>query len=361
MKTIELPNRTEMMRAFEARDASYDGVFVTGVKTTGIFCRPTCPARKPLVQNIVFFATPREAVVAGFRPCRRCRPLETAGACPDWLAPLVDAVEDEPGRRWKDEDLRRMGLAPDRVRRWFKKEYGLTFQGYSRVRRLGNAIGRLQVGDGVAQSAFDGGYESLSGFNDAVRRIHGSPPSGLRDARTLLATRIPTPLGPIVACADDEALCLLEFADRRMLNTQLRRIQKRFDAVVVPGRNDVLSGVAAELDRYFSGTLTSFATPLRLNGTPFQESVWRALLEIPYGKTVAYSFIAERIGQPEAVRAVARANGDNRIAIIVPCHRVIGKDGSLTGYGGGLWRKKRLLDLERGQLTLGDELSSSPD
>ena len=364
MHTIEprsrqLPSRSEMIRAFESRDSSYDGIFVTGVKTAWIFCRPTCSAKKPFVENIEFFVSPREALFAGFRPCKRCKPMESAAQPPEWLTPLLEKIEGDPSRRWQDGDLREFGLQPDRVRRWFKKHHEMTFQAYSRARRLGTALGQLQLGEEVTSAAYEAGFESLSGFNDAVQRLHGTAPSNLRESRTLWTTRLPTPLGPMIACATNEALCLLEFADRRMLETQLKRTQKRLDAVLVPGENDVLQAVAEELKKYFSARLQTFSTPLELKGTPFQEEVWRQLLEIPFGTTTSYVELAESIGHPKAVRAVARANGDNRMAIIIPCHRVIGKDGTLTGYGGGLWRKRRLLDLETGQLVLGEELESS--
>ena len=134
--TTELPTPKIMLAAFLRRDPTFDGVFVTGVSTTGIFCRPTCPARKPRPEHLSFFGTPREALLAGFRPCKRCRPLEPAGAPPDWLRPLLDAVEDDPERRWSDEDVRARGLSPERVRRWFKRHHGMTFQAYSRARRI---------------------------------------------------------------------------------------------------------------------------------------------------------------------------------------------------------------------------------
>lgn len=236
----------------------------------------------------------------------------------------------------------------------------MTFQAYNRARRLGTAMGQLQLGSDVTTVAFENGFESLSGFNDAVRRQHDMTPSNLRKARKLSITRLPTPLGSMLACASEDALCLLEFADRRMLETQLKRTQKALGALLVPGDNDVLRLVSEELDSYFRGKLQHFTVPLETTGTPFQEQVWHALLKIPYGTTTSYGALSERIGKPTAMRAVARANGDNRIAIIIPCHRVIGKDGTLTGYGGGLWRKRRLLDIEMGQLSLGDTLVESP-
>jgi AraC family transcriptional regulator of adaptative response/methylated-DNA-[protein]-cysteine methyltransferase len=177
-------------------------------------------------------------------------------------------------------------------------------------------------------------------------------PEAATAPRVVKLSRVPTPLGPMVAGATEEALCLLEFADRRMLETQLERVRKRLGAVVVSGETEVTRQVAEELESYFGGRLREFTVPLDTSGTELQEAVWAELRTIPYGSTRSYGEQARRVGRPEAVRAVARANGDNRIAIIVPCHRVIGADGSLTGYGGGLWRKRSLLELEAGQGSL---------
>lgn len=348
-----LPPPERLWRAFVDRDPAWDGVFFTGVRTTGIFCRPTCPARKPLRENVEFYATIPEALFAGYRPCRRCRPMRPRGMPPDWLDGLLQSLEEDPAGRLRDADLRDRGLDPARVRRWFKKHYGMTFHAYQRARRLGHALGQLSLGDDIVSTAYRNGFASLSGFNDAVGRLAGRSPGRARDARVVHVTRIPTPLGPMLAGATEDALCLLEFADRRILETQLQRVADRFDAVLVPGETAITRQVADELGRYFDGALTRFDVPLQTPGTEFQQAVWTALRDVPYGQTVSYGEQARRIGRPDAVRAVARANGDNRIAIIIPCHRVVGADGSLTGYGGGLWRKKRLLELERGEISLG--------
>jgi AraC family transcriptional regulator of adaptative response/methylated-DNA-[protein]-cysteine methyltransferase len=160
-------------------------------------------------------------------------------------------------------------------------------------------------------------------------------------------TRIETPLGPMLTGATAEGICLLEFVDRRMIETQLEHLRTLFRAALVPGSSPHFDTMSDELRRYFDGRLRRFETPLDMRGTPFQRKVWSALLTIPYGETRSYSEQARIVGDPAAVRAVARANGDNRIAVVIPCHRVVGADGSLTGYGGGLWRKRWLLDLER--------------
>ena len=348
MNTHTLPGRGEMIAAFLSRDGSYDGVFFTGVRTTGIFCRPTCSAKKPRKENVDFYPTTREALLAGFRPCKRCRPMEPPGSLPDWLDTLMKDFEAEPERRWTDRDLRSLGLSPERVRRWFQSNHGMTFHAYSRVRRLGLALGQIQQGSGVSRAAFSTGYESLSGFNEAFKRFVGQAPRDVKSSTVVTVNRIPTPLGPMVAGAVDDALCLLEFADRRMLETQLVRLQKHLDCVFVPGTSDVFDRLAYELNAYFRGEHTEFSVSLVTPGTPFQQQVWASLRAIPAGTTRSYGEIAREIGRPTAVRAVARANGDNRIAILIPCHRVIGADGKLTGYGGGLWRKQRLLDVEAG-------------
>ncbi len=353
MITSTLPPRDEMLRAFQQRDSSYEGVFVTAVKTTGIFCRPTCTARRPKEENVEFFASPRDALFAGYRPCLRCSPLEIAGSAPDWLRPAIDAVAAEPERRWRDADLVAMGISPERVRRWFKTHHEMTFQAYCRARRLGAALRQIGEGENVTNAAFDQGWESLSAFTEAFRRVFGAPPADASRSLTPLFTRrILTPIGPMVACATADALCLLEFAERRMLEGQLRRVRRALDAVPTPGNNDVLEQTAVELDAYFSGSLQRFTVPIAQPGSEFQQKVWARLVEIPFGKTTTYGTVARELGLPKHPRAVASAVGDNALGIIVPCHRVVGANGDLTGYGGGLWRKRRLLDHEAGARVL---------
>ena len=169
----------------------------------------------------------------------------------------------------------------------------------------------------------------------------------------IVVTLIASPLGPLVAAATDRGLSMLEFAERKKLPQQAEDLRRWFARPVVPGTNRFTDQIARELDEYFAGTRKEFSVPLELGGTPFQEKVWRELLNIPYGTTISYEELARRIGKPTAQRAVGMANGRNRIPIVVPCHRVIQKNGQLRGYGGGLWRKKFLLDLEVGNQELG--------
>jgi AraC family transcriptional regulator, regulatory protein of adaptative response / methylated-DNA-[protein]-cysteine methyltransferase len=356
-----LPPAEEMYEAFVNRDPSYEGVFWTGVTTTGIFCRPECTARKPKRENVVFFRTRREALENGYRPCKICGPMLPKGEYPQWLAELMKEIDGDPDRRFTDADIRERGIDPNRLRRWFKKQYGMTFQAYLRLRRLGRAFGQIQNGGTVIDTAFDAGFESLSGFTEAFKKAFGfSPAVSSTGTPVITLKRLLTPLGPMLAGSisgvaepdgdglSSEQICLLEFVERRMLETQLGRLRKLTGAAFAPGESALLDRLRAELDEYFAGKGKEFTVPLLYAGTPFQEEVWRGLTTIPYGETRSYGEQAEALEKPKAVRAVAKANGDNRISIIIPCHRVIGADGSLTGYGGGIWRKRYLLDLERG-------------
>jgi AraC family transcriptional regulator, regulatory protein of adaptative response / methylated-DNA-[protein]-cysteine methyltransferase len=341
-----LATRDEMVDAFLKSDSSYDGLFYTAVRTTGIFCIPSCPARKPLPQNVEFFDSAREALVSGYRPCKRCKPMEAPGGSPDWVRPLLDAIELDPRRRWRDDDLRELGLEPARVRRHFQAKYGMTFQAHMRARRLGEAFTEIRGGAEIDDVVFESGFESHSGFRSAFERVFGCPPGQAERADCVHMTWIETPIGPVVAGATDRGICMLEYTDRRILEKQLARVRKWSGDAAVPGENAHTFEMRAQLAAYFAGELREFTVPLDVSGTPFQEKVWAALRTIPYGETWSYGDLARKLGKPTATRAVAHANGDNRISIVIPCHRVIGSDGELTGYGGGLWRKRALLERE---------------
>lgn len=343
-----LPPIAEMRRAFLRGDASYDGIFYTGVRTTGIFCRPSCTARKPRSENVEFFASPGEAGFSGYRPCKRCRPLDADGRPPAWVRRLLERVDADPAVRVGAAQLREAGIDPARARRFFMSHYGMTFQAYCRARRLGDAFRFIKEGDAVNDVAAKAGFESESGFRAAFERTFGVAPGAAASGDAILLDWIASPVGPLIAGATDEGICLLEFTDRRMLETQLETVRRRVGPVAVPGRNRWLEQLQQQVGEYFAGKRRQFDLPLVIRGTPFQERVWRALLTIPYGETWSYRDLARRVGSPGATRAVGTANGRNRIAIIIPCHRVVNADGRLGGYGGGVWRKQRLLDLERG-------------
>jgi AraC family transcriptional regulator of adaptative response/methylated-DNA-[protein]-cysteine methyltransferase len=255
----------------------------------------------------------------------------------------------------------------------------MTFHAYARGRRLSGAFQQLRRGARLDEVAMNG-FESHSGFRDAFVRTFGETPGRSRAGDCILVTWIDTPLGPMVAGANEQGICLLEYTDRRMLEGQIATMRARFlrhrrqagaadikhrrqadaadikhrrqagaadRAAVVPGESPLFDRLRAELAEYFAGTRRVFTLPLAAPGTPFQERVWAELLRIPHGQTRCYEDLARAVGVPNAQRAFGRANGLNRIAIVIPCHRVVNKDGKLGGYGGLLWRKAALLHLER--------------
>jgi AraC family transcriptional regulator of adaptative response/methylated-DNA-[protein]-cysteine methyltransferase len=262
--------------ALPALEAAHRGGYLA-VATTGIFCRAGCPAPAPLPGNATRIASAREAVFSGYRPCLRCRPLESA----------TDVTDAE----------RRRG---------------------ARLLAVLSAARRSSAG---------------------TRRRSG------RDA--IVIRMLPTPLGPMLAGATDEGICLLEFTDRPMLPTQLAVLERRIGRPVVAGRHALLDGLAAQLHGYFAGERLAFDLPLASPGSPFQQRVWSALRAIPAGTTISYEELATRAGRPGAQRAAGTANGANRLALLIPCHRVIRKTGETGNYGGGRWRKAWLLDHER--------------
>ncbi|HHK74893.1 MAG TPA: methylated-DNA--[protein]-cysteine S-methyltransferase [Rhizobiales bacterium] len=327
--------------------SDFEGAFITAVKTTGIFCRPSCRARKPKAENVVFYETARQAMQNGYRPCKICKPMEHLDETPDDIKKIIRELHKDPYLRIRDQNLRERGIEPSQIRRWFKKHHGITFHGYQRMLRINAAFNRIQKGETITNTAFDSGYGSLSGFNDGYRSIFGDSASRTRCKTIINITRFTTPIGPMFACATNTGICLLDFTDRRMLESEFKDLCKRLKAVILPGNNPFLEQVQQEIAQYFSGNRKTFSVALHTPGTEFQQAVWKNLCRIPYGETRSYKDQAMALGKPGAVRAVARANGYNRVGIIIPCHRVIGSDGSLVGYGGGLARKKYLLDLER--------------
>ena len=348
MKAPELlPPSDTMYRALVNRDASFEGIFYVGVRTTGIFCRPTCSAKKPARENVDFFATPSEALHGGYRPCLRCQPMDPDKRPPKLIERLREEVERAPGGRLTDKELAAMSIDPSTARRQFKRHYGMTFQAYHRARRMGLALREVRRGGRVDEAKNGSGFESASGFREAFTRIFGDPPTAAKSRAPMFAERIETPLGAMVAVADDEGLRLLEFADRRATERELSILRKRLWTNIVPGEHPHLEAIRSQLADYFSGKNLEFDLPLAPIGSDFQLRTWEILRSIPLAETRSYSWMADQLGIPNARRAVGRANGTNMMCIVIPCHRVIRADGTLCGYGGGLWRKKWLLDHER--------------
>lgn len=342
------PKQKELYyQALLAKNTDYEGVFYVGVKTTGVFCRPTCPARKPKLEHCEFFETAQQALLAAFRPCKRCRPLSHPNQASSLIQKLVEAVETNPEKRWKNQDFRALAIDASTVRRQFKKRFGMTFIAYARARRMGLAMKQIRGGGAVINAQLATGYESSSGFRDAFSRIMGVAPAMIGQRNILKAAWLDTPLGLMIAIADDKVLYLLEFVDRRGLEREVERLRIKIKAAIIPGQTVIIKQIKSELEQYFKGELREFKTPLFLLGSPFQKVIWEALKKIPLGQTKSYTDLAKLIGSPLACRAVANANGANQFAIIIPCHRVINTNGQLGGYAGGLVRKQWLLNHEK--------------
>ena len=336
----------EYYRALKEKDRNYEGIFFAGIKTTGIFCHPTCRARKPKFEHCEFYETAEEALLAGYRPCKLCQPLSFPRELPTEVQFLVDAVEEQPEKRWTEADFAEFGLNSATARRKFKEIYQMTFMQYARARRMGLAFKEISQGGKVIDQQFEAGYESASGFNDAFTKIMGNPAKKVT-LRPLSATFISTPIGRMLCLTDDEFLYLLEFEDRRGLEREIEQLRTNYNFRIIYGQTTISQQVSEQLAEYFKGERHAFSLPLFLDGSAFQKAVWQVLLTIPSGETVSYREIALRLGDKNKVRAVGRANGSNKLAIVVPSHRVIGSDGKLTGYAGGLKRKQYLLDLEQ--------------
>jgi len=328
------------------RDSKYTGIFYVGVVTTSVFCIATCRARKPKKENVLFYTSFSDAIKNGFRPCKICRPTENAQETPESVSQAIKLIRDNPKEKISDAQLRQYKINPEQIRRWFKKHHGITFHAYQRMYRINNAYKELKDGKTATETAYDSGYDSLSGFNYMYTKVLKRSPSQSNSSTVILINRLTTPLGPMIVCATDKGICLLEFTDRKMLETELTDLQKLLKATIILDENTHTKQIKRELSEYFKGTRTVFNVALDTPGSEFQKSVWAALGDVKYGETSTYKELAAQLGNNLASRAVARANGCNRVSIVVPCHRIIGSDGSLTGYGGGIPRKKWLLEME---------------
>ncbi|MEW9919433.1 bifunctional transcriptional activator/DNA repair enzyme AdaA [Marimonas sp. MJW-29] len=345
---FDLPDDDALYDALIARDAGFDGRAWVGVTSTGVFCRLTCAARKPKRENCVFFDSIGGCIEAGFRACLKCHPMGPAAESDPVVGRLLAALRDEPGRRWLESDVAAMGVDPSTARRAFKRHFGMTFLEMARLERLRMGAAALPEGGRVIDAQMEASYDSPAAFRAAFGKWLGLAPGKFVKDALLRADWIETKLGPMIAVSDARAVHLLEFAERKALPGELKRLYAAAKGSLGFGRFAVTDQIEAETAAFMAGRSARFETTLAPLGTAFQQEVWRALRRIPAGETRSYAEVARTIGRPEATRAVARANGANPVAIAIPCHRVIGADGSLTGYGGGLWRKQALIELERG-------------
>jgi AraC family transcriptional regulator of adaptative response/methylated-DNA-[protein]-cysteine methyltransferase len=339
-----------MHRAFARKDPAFDGTFVVAVKTTGVFCRPVCRAKPPRAENVEFFGSPDEAIRNGYRPCKLCRPTDRISAPPRVVRQLLELIDRSDCQRVREADMKAIGIDPSSARRQFRQYCGMTFAAYQRSRRLGTALNEVRNGEPVIRAQVAAGFESASGFRQAFGRTFGASASAARngDVSTLIADWIETPLGRMIAVAHDEGIVLLDFVDRKGLPSAMQRLTDRCRAPITPGRGGHLDQLKNELDEYFRGSRREFSVPLAPHGSAFEQRAWSYLRQIPFAQTRSYGQQAKVIGAGGGgARAVGRANGMNYLSIVIPCHRVVASNGDLTGYGGGLARKRWLLDHER--------------
>jgi len=326
-----------------AKDRRFDGAFVTGVHSTGIYCRPSCPARPPKRENVRFYASPEDAEAAGLRPCLRCKPEAVSrdeAAVAEAIALLRQAEEPLPLKRLAAVT----GYSPAHFQRLFTRAVGLSPAAFGRALRIERAAEALSAGESIAGAVYGSGYGAPSRFYEAAGARLGMPPSAWRDGGRGVAIRwavVGTSLGQMLVAATEKGICRLSFDEG------VEQLQARFpNADLLEGGEafaELLSQVVASVERPGD----SSHIPLDVQGTAFQEAVWRELRRIPAGETRSYAQIAAAVGNPGAVRAAGSANGANNVAVLIPCHRVVRSDGSLGGYAYGTAIKRELLARER--------------
>lgn len=328
--------------AFMRRDRKWDGRIIGAVKTTGIYCKPSCPARRPKREHVEFFASGEEARAAGYRSCLRCKPDEVGRdrEAVDQAVRIIEAAEEAPTLAELADSV---GYAPHHFQRIFKRDLGVSPAEYARGLRNQRTETALKANGRVTDAVYDAGYSAPSSFySDAKERL-GMTPSAWRDGgrgETIRWTHFDSPLGQMLIAATSKGICRLTFDDSVQ---SLRRLFPNADIVEdAGGLRELVEGALEAIE----SPLAAHQLPIDVAGTAFQEAVWRELRKIPAGETRSYAEIAAAIGQPKAVRAVGTANGDNHVAVLIPCHRVIRSDGTLGGYAGGLDRKRKLLAAE---------------
>ncbi|MFN2563595.1 MAG: bifunctional DNA-binding transcriptional regulator/O6-methylguanine-DNA methyltransferase Ada [Gemmatimonadaceae bacterium] len=357
MELATAPSAADRLDAAEAwaavvgRDRRFDGRFVYAVRSTRVYCRPSCPSRRPAASNVVFFGNPADAERAGFRACKRCSPRasgEPAGAVAAVrrAATYIDAHADE--RITLAALARETGVSAFHLQRVFRRELGVTPREYQQARRLERLRAQLRRGQTVSRATYDAGFGSPSRVYEQAAAKLGMTPAAYRrggDGVRIRFAIVASPLGQLLVAATPDGICTVNLGDS---DAQLeRRLRAEFPRAVVERDEDgSLAALTARVLAHLRGEGPAHDLPLDVKGTAFQQQVWRALLAIPYGETRSYAAVAAAIGQPTATRAVARACATNPVAVVIPCHRVVRSDGGLGGYAGGIERKERLLEIE---------------
>jgi AraC family transcriptional regulator of adaptative response/methylated-DNA-[protein]-cysteine methyltransferase len=332
-----------------ARDPAADGRFVYSVRTTGVYCRPSCPSRRALRRNVGFYSTGADAARAGFRPCRRCRPEEPGLAAR--RARIVERacrlIERAPSAPSLDQLARAAGLSRFHFHRVFTATTGLTPRAYAAARRAETVRRALKEGTTVTEAIYASGFNSSGRFYGAAQRTLGMTPTEFRagGAGTVIRYAVGrSSLGRVLVASTDKGVCAILMGDAR--DALVRELKRRFPKAELVAGDRTFEGVVARVVALVEAPASGSDLPLDLQGTTFQRRVWRALQAIPAGATASYTDIARRIGAPTAARGVAQACAANPVAVAVPCHRVVRSDGSISGYRWGVGRKRALLDRE---------------
>jgi AraC family transcriptional regulator of adaptative response/methylated-DNA-[protein]-cysteine methyltransferase len=349
-----LPPDAEAWQAVLDRDARYDGRFVYAVSSTHIYCRPTCPSRRPLRANVRFLDTPVTAERAGFRACKRCKPSETAGP-PPGNAAIEDAKRYLDSHAEQavslDELAAHVRLSPSHLQRSFKRVVGVSPKQYQDALRVSRFKTRLRAGDTVSRATYEAGYGSSSRVYERADSLLGMTPASYRRGGAGVRIRYTiadAPIGRVLVATTDRGVCAVELG---ATNADVERaLRKDFPhAALERDDEEHATWVRAVLDRVRDPRRArANRIPLDVDGSTFQQQVWKALQDIPVGERRSYAEVAAAIGRPTATRAVARACATNRVAVVIPCHRVVRGDGALSGYKWGVGRKKTLLDEEAG-------------
>src|SRR6266566_2139154 len=343
-------NAEQCWAAVLAHEAAQDGRFFYSVKTTGVYCRPGCASRQPRRQNVAFHETTAAAEAAGFRPCKRCRPNEGSQADRHIAAigracALIRASDTLPSLA---ELADAAGISPYHFHRVFKQITGATPREWGKAHRLGRFADRLDAGEGIAEAAYGAGFGASSRAYEAAPNGLGMTPGARRHGgrgETIRFTTVETGLGWALVAATERGICMTALGDERApLEAELRR---RFPAALIWPADAKLTAWAEQIVRFITRPDAQPDLPLDIRGTAFQAQVWRALQKIPPGRTASYSEIAAALGRPSAIRAVAQACANNKLAVLVPCHRVVRSDGDLAGYRWGIERKRALIARER--------------
>jgi AraC family transcriptional regulator of adaptative response/methylated-DNA-[protein]-cysteine methyltransferase len=331
------------------RDRAADGAFYYAVRTTGVYCRPSCSARPPRRENVEFHATSAAAEAAGFRPCKRCKPTaqglaERHAAVVAKACQLIEQAEELPSL---DDLARGAGLSPFHFHRVFKSVTGVTPKAYADAHRGRRVRDELKSAGTVTEAIYGAGFNSNARFYESSDDLLGMTPSEFRDDGAGATIRFAVgecSLGSILVAATDKGVCAIQFGDDP--DALVRNLQDAFSKAKLVGGDAAFEQLVAKVVGFIEAPQHGLDLPLHVRGTAFQQKVWRALRKIRPGTTASYAAIAERIGEPKAVRAVAQACGANPVAVAIPCHRVVRRDGALSGYRWGVERKRALLEKE---------------